>query len=133
MPRWARRRLGTRVMSWSNSRIVPLSGASSPVMRLNKVVLPAPFGPMINRRSPGSTAKPTSAVTRRPPQDFGRGLQRGHLGADEIRIIDEQQPGDRGPETGEQERQKPNEPDIVPERIHAPGLVAGAAQAGAEG
>ena len=40
-------------MSWPNSGTEPRSGRSSPVMRLNNVVLPAPFGPMISRRSPG--------------------------------------------------------------------------------
>ena len=57
-------------MSRSNNWIEPPSGASSPVMRLNSVVLPAPFGPMISRRSPGSTFRLTLAVTRRPPNDL---------------------------------------------------------------
>ena len=60
--------------------IEPRSGASSPVIRLNSVVLPAPFGPMISRRSPGSTARLTLAVTRRPPNDLHRLVdgERGH-------------------------------------------------------
>jgi len=33
--------------SHPNKRIRPAEGASSPVLRLNRVVLPAPFGPMI--------------------------------------------------------------------------------------
>ncbi len=70
MPRCVRLRLGSRVMSRPNSAIEPLSGASSPVMRLNKVVLPAPFGPMISRRSPGSTLRLTLVVTRKPPNDL---------------------------------------------------------------
>src|SRR6266571_9150829 len=70
MPRCARRRAAARVMSRPNSRIDPLSGASSPVMRLKSVVLPAPLGPMISRRSPGSTASATSRVTRSPPNDL---------------------------------------------------------------
>ena len=57
MPRCARRRRGVRVMSRPNSLIEPLSGASSPVIRLNSVVLPAPLGPMISRRSPGLDRK----------------------------------------------------------------------------
>ena len=61
-----------RVMSRSNSAIEPLSGVSSPVIRLNSVVLPAPFGPMIKRRSPGATLRLTSAVTRRPPNALHR-------------------------------------------------------------
>src|SRR5215468_6988551 len=57
-------------MSRPNSAIDPPSGASSPVIRLNSVVLPAPLGPMMRRRSPGSTARSTPLVTRRPPNDF---------------------------------------------------------------
>src|SRR2546422_8099361 len=74
MPRWNRRRLGTRVMSRSKSAIAPRSGRSSPVMRLKSVVLPAPFGPMMRRRSPGSTARLTPEVTRSPPNDLSRSL-----------------------------------------------------------
>src|SRR5436190_16197588 len=50
--------------------MVPRSGRSSPVIRLKSVVLPAPFGPMTSRRSPGSTTRSTVAVTRSPPNDF---------------------------------------------------------------
>ena len=72
MPRCARLRVAVRVMSRPNSSTAPESGAISPVMRLNRVVLPAPFGPMIRRRSPGSTARLTLVVTRRPPNDLQR-------------------------------------------------------------
>ena len=41
-------------------------------MRLKSVVLPAPFGPMMRRRSPGSTARSTEAVTSSPPKDLSR-------------------------------------------------------------
>src|SRR5919197_1685194 len=37
-------------------------------MTLNSVVLPAPFGPRIARRSPGSTARSTSRSACRPPK-----------------------------------------------------------------
>src|SRR5258708_7805874 len=57
-------------MSRPNRAIEPASAASSPVIRLNSVVLPAPLGPMMRRRSPGSTARSTPLVTRRPPNDF---------------------------------------------------------------
>ena len=42
----------------------------SPVIRLNSVVLPAPFGPMISRRSPGIICSDTSCVAGRPPKDL---------------------------------------------------------------
>src|SRR5258705_335723 len=72
MPRWKRRRLGTRVMSRSKRLTEPPSGRSSPVIRLKSVVLPAPLGPMMRRRSPGSTVRSTPDVTRSPPNDFVR-------------------------------------------------------------
>ena len=74
MPRWVRLRLAIRVMSRPNSATDPASGAISPVIRLNNVVLPAPFGPMTNRRSPGSTSRLTFVVTRKPPNDLLRPL-----------------------------------------------------------
>ena len=40
-------------MRWPLSRISPLVGAKRPLMRLNSVDLPAPFGPMMAMRSPG--------------------------------------------------------------------------------
>src|SRR5258707_6175136 len=59
-------------MSRSNKLTEPPSGRSSPVIRLKRVVLPAPLGPMIRRRSPASTARSTPDVTRSPPNDFVR-------------------------------------------------------------
>src|SRR5580692_10505837 len=49
------------------NRICPPSGARSPEMRPNRLVLPAPFGPTIPTTSPGPTAKDkSSAITTRP-------------------------------------------------------------------
>ncbi len=39
-----------------------------PVIRLNKVVLPAPFGPMMALRSPGMMRSVTSRVACKPPK-----------------------------------------------------------------
>src|SRR5216684_4438380 len=47
--------------------MVPSVGGNSPEMTLNNVVLPAPFGPRMARRSPGLTARVTSATARKPP------------------------------------------------------------------
>jgi hypothetical protein len=46
----------------------PDDGAISPEMRRKKVVLPAPFGPMIERSSPRSTSKFTWATAMRLPK-----------------------------------------------------------------
>src|SRR5262245_55010882 len=43
-----------------------------PVIRLNRVVLPAPFGPMMALRSPGMTRNDTSRVAFNPPKFFDR-------------------------------------------------------------
>src|SRR6185437_15715330 len=40
----------------------------SPEMTLNRVVLPAPFGPRIARRSPGAISRSTSRTALRPPK-----------------------------------------------------------------
>ena len=78
-PRCTRCCVGSFSSSCPNSFTEPVSGVRSPVTRLNSVVLPAPFGPMISRRSPGITVSETSRVAGRPPKrlfrphDFERG------------------------------------------------------------
>src|SRR3990170_1714591 len=57
-------------MSRPKSAMRPPVGACSPLMRLNSVVLPAPFGPMIARRSPGWISRLTSSTARSPPNAF---------------------------------------------------------------
>src|SRR3974390_2865022 len=49
--------------------IWPRSGVRKPVMRLNRVVLPAPLGPMTALTMPRGTAKLTSCRAARPPKD----------------------------------------------------------------
>ncbi len=39
-------------------------------MSLNRVLLPAPFGPMIDRISPAAAVKLTSLTATSPPNDF---------------------------------------------------------------
>src|SRR3990172_3000849 len=48
--------------------MVPEEGLKSPLIRLNRVVFPAPFGPISAAISPSATAKFTSWSTRRPPK-----------------------------------------------------------------
>src|SRR5207249_998990 len=52
--------------SRSPNSTLPAEGGNSPLMMLNSVVLPAPFGPMIARRSPGSTENVTFLSTSSP-------------------------------------------------------------------
>src|SRR4029078_7581593 len=48
-----------------------------PVIRVNSVVLPAPFGPMMALRSPVMTRNETSRVAFSPPKFFDRFLSKG--------------------------------------------------------
>ncbi len=55
------------VMSWPSNTIVPDVGGTSQVSILKKVLLPAPFGPMMPRSSPTLTVKSMSLLATRPP------------------------------------------------------------------
>ena len=63
-----------------SNRISPESGASWPLIMLKQVDLPAPFGPIMARNSPCSTAKPTSLTARTPPKalDSERTVEHAH-------------------------------------------------------
>src|SRR5512143_1698057 len=77
---WKALPIPRRAMSagWSPSIRSPLystsppSGTSFPVIRLNRVVFPAPLGPMMALSSPFRTPKLTSWVTFKPPNAFAR-------------------------------------------------------------
>ena len=58
-PRCQMRCGGSPVTSTPSIRRRPPDGAVCPPMRLNSVVLPAPFGPMMARRSPEATLRLT--------------------------------------------------------------------------
>src|SRR5712691_10251605 len=64
----ARRCVGMPVTSRPKKEMAPVLTGSEPEMRLNSVVLPAPFGPMRARRSPGRTASDTSPTACSPPK-----------------------------------------------------------------
>ncbi len=64
----ARLRRASRLMSRPSSRTWPEVGGSTPVSRLTKVVLPAPFGPIRACRAPTGSEKVTSLVATRPPK-----------------------------------------------------------------
>src|SRR5262245_11159241 len=62
------------VMSRSLKSTFPPSGSTWPVMRLNSVVLPAPFGPMIALIDPCGTRKLTPPTAWKPPKLFRRSV-----------------------------------------------------------
>ena len=55
-------------ISWPCSRMRPPSGLIAPVIMLNSVVLPVPFGPMMQRSSPAATSRSRPSKTRSPPK-----------------------------------------------------------------
>src|SRR5438876_2436026 len=63
----ARSRAGKSVTSRPKSSIRPEVAGKSPQMTLKSVVFPAPFGPRIARRSPGTISSSTSRTAWRPP------------------------------------------------------------------
>ena len=73
-----------------------------------------------------------AAARNHHQQRFGRGGQRHHLRADELVVVEEQQARDAGPETREHDGEIADQPDVVAECGHAPGLVARAGKADAE-
>ena len=65
----ARLRAGTvRHVLGRRARRARTKAAKSPAMTLKSVVLPAPFGPRIARRSPCATSRSTSRTACRPPK-----------------------------------------------------------------
>ena len=66
--RWA----GVPVMSFPSKRMRPELGGNVPVSRLKSVVLPAPFGPMIECRLPASMLSVTSLTAVSAPKDLVR-------------------------------------------------------------
>ena len=59
---------GSPVMFWPLKRTRPEVGRMTPVRQLKNVLLPAPFGPMMARISPGITSKLTPLSAVRPPK-----------------------------------------------------------------
>ena len=67
MPSRERACAASAVMSVPANTIRPPSGATSPVIRLNIVDLPAPFGPITPSASPSSTARVRLSVALSAP------------------------------------------------------------------
>ena len=63
---------GSPTRSRPSNDTLPLSGRRWPVIRLKKVVLPAPLGPMMAWFSPVRSSKETSRVATKPANDFHR-------------------------------------------------------------
>src|SRR3954469_14923729 len=68
MPIAARPWAGKPVTSRPSKTTRPASGRITPVIRLNSVVLPAPFGPTTETTCAGCTAKPPRSTATSPPK-----------------------------------------------------------------
>src|ERR1044071_6199468 len=68
MPRWQMRGAERPVTLSPAKLTVPWLGARMPVIRLNRVDLPAPFGPMTARTSPFATRIDTWSTAVSPPK-----------------------------------------------------------------
>src|SRR5690349_710006 len=67
---------GTRAMLFPNKAISPAEGLYRPLMRLKRVVLPAPLGPRIAMRVPTPAVIETSWTARIIPNDLLRPAMR---------------------------------------------------------
>src|SRR5436305_7276070 len=70
MPSFARASGGRLVMSWPSKRTLPDVASKSPVRQLNKVDLPAPFGPIRPRMSPCSSVTEAASTALKLPNAF---------------------------------------------------------------
>src|SRR6059058_1754696 len=68
MPRWEIRGAESPVTFSPANRTMPWLGSSMPVIRLNSVDFPAPFGPITARTSPSATRIVTRSTATRPPK-----------------------------------------------------------------
>src|SRR5690348_698727 len=96
--------------------MVPESGANTPAIRLNSVVLPAPFGPITAKIAPSGTAKLTSATARRPWKFFETSVTSRSPAISLLRrfaALQAQHPRDRRPDAVRQHHHDEQKADAV--------------------
>src|SRR5690625_6355376 len=67
------------VTSWPSKTTCPRMGLYTPESILNKVVLPAPFGPMTDKMPPGFRLKLTPSTALTPPKEMPKSLTSNKL------------------------------------------------------
>src|SRR5216683_8260004 len=117
---------GRPVMSRSPKKIRPRVGCTWPVMRLNSVDLPAPFGPMTQAVRPRSTDRLTSWTATKPPNNLDTDSTRSSMvsapaarrrpadaiGVPEIRLAQRVDGEDDPQEHDQQPRERRGEIDV---------------------
>src|SRR5438046_477223 len=96
MPKCGRSAALMPARSCPSNEIFPAASGTTPEMALNRVVLPAPFGPTMATNSPALTSMETSLNADRPPY-FTLVLSRlsirhpfvAEIGFDDVRILDD--------------------------------------------
>src|ERR1051325_10618125 len=102
------------LMPWN--AIPPWSGLNTPAIRLNSVVLPAPFGPITAKAAPSGTAKLTSATARKPWKFFETLVTSRSPAISVLRRFaapQAQQPRNRRPDAVRQDHHHQQETDAV--------------------
>src|ERR1700748_3615953 len=96
--------------------MAPSSGANTPAIRLNSVVLPAPFGPITAKIEPCGTEKLTPATARSPWKFFvtpstSRSAAMSHLRR--LAPLQAQQARDRRPDAVRQQHHDQQKADAI--------------------
>src|SRR5882672_6476784 len=104
-PRRARAGAESAVMSSPAKRTRPRSGSRLPASWLIRVVLPAPFGPMMAWVSPSRTSRSTSSLARSAPKLF----LKPRTSSRTLFILAEEQSGEAAPQ--EEHRQHQERPE----------------------
>ena len=87
MPRCIRSALERRRISRPSSSTSPKSAGNAPLIRLKKVLLPAPFGPITAESDPDGKASDTSSMALRPPNALVRFLISSFIASVRARLV----------------------------------------------
>src|SRR5882724_7438869 len=118
-------------MRWPWNAIVPVFGANTPAIRLNIVVLPAPFGPITAKIAPSGTAKLTSATARSPLKFLETPATSSIKAMSRLRLLalaEAQQAGERRPDAMRQRHDNHQQADAVEHAFDARNIETVGAQ-----
>src|SRR5690606_24693186 len=117
-------------MSVPRKRMRPWSGGMTPATRLNKVVLPAPLGPISATISPRATDSDAESTARKPRKLFETPSTSSRVASRSVITIvplarEAQAARDARPDTMGHEHDRCAQGDAVEDLLHAGDLVAG--------